>query len=101
VTGLARTTAGRYHFASFCTEDAMAQILIRDLDPALVERLKARAKRNHRSLQGEVKAILEEASPAVMSRDAMLAESRWWHERLRGRDHTPSVALIREDRDSR
>ena len=36
----------------------MPQILVRDLDDVLVERLKRQAKRHHRSLQGEVKAIL-------------------------------------------
>ena len=41
----------------------MAQILVRDLDEALVARLKERAQQNHRSLQGEVKAILETAAP--------------------------------------
>lgn len=40
----------------------MAQILVRDLDDALVEELKARAADNNRSLQGEVKAILEDAA---------------------------------------
>lgn len=40
----------------------MAQILVRDLDEAVVEELKARAAANNRSLQGEVKAILEDAA---------------------------------------
>ena len=37
----------------------MASLLIRNLDDAAVARLKARARRNNRSLQGEVKSILE------------------------------------------
>ena len=37
----------------------MAQLLVRDLDPAVVARLKDKARQNQRSLQGEVKAILE------------------------------------------
>jgi plasmid stability protein len=37
----------------------MASLLIRNLDDAAVERLKARARRHNRSLQGEVKSILE------------------------------------------
>jgi plasmid stability protein len=37
----------------------MASLLIRNLDDAAVARLKARARRHNRSLQGEVKSILE------------------------------------------
>jgi len=37
----------------------MASLLIRNLDDAVVARLKARARRHSRSLQGEVKSILE------------------------------------------
>jgi hypothetical protein len=40
----------------------MAQILIRNLDDSLVESLKQRAERNHRSLQGEVAQILTRAA---------------------------------------
>jgi len=37
----------------------MASLLIRNLDDAAIARLKARARRHNRSLQGEVKSILE------------------------------------------
>jgi plasmid stability protein len=37
----------------------MASLLIRNLDDAAVARLKERARRHNRSLQGEVKSILE------------------------------------------
>ena len=40
----------------------MAAIHVRDVDDAVVDVLKARAARNHRSLQGEIRAILEEAA---------------------------------------
>ncbi len=40
----------------------MSAIHIRDLDEALLAALKARAAANHRSLTGEVKAILSEAT---------------------------------------
>lgn len=42
----------------------MPQLLIRDLDAGTVERLKLRAQRHGRSLQGEVKAILEARQPS-------------------------------------
>ena len=45
--------------------DAMSQTLtIRNVPDALARRLKTRAERNHRSLQGEVMAILVHASAA-------------------------------------
>jgi plasmid stability protein len=37
----------------------MAQILIRDLDPKVVEKLKEQAARNGRSLESELRVILE------------------------------------------
>lgn len=40
----------------------MAQIIVRNLDDAVVDSLKSRAKRNNRSLEAEVRHILEEAS---------------------------------------
>jgi len=59
-----------------------AQILVRDLDDVLVERLKRQAKRNHRSLQGEVKAILIES--ARMTPEEMLSAAENWQRRLAG-----------------
>jgi plasmid stability protein len=45
--------------------DAMTQTLtIRNVPDALARKLKSRAERNHRSLQGEVMAILVHASAA-------------------------------------
>lgn len=37
---------------------------IKDVPDDLAERLRARAQRNHRSLQGELRAIIEAAEPA-------------------------------------
>ena len=74
----------------------MPQILIRDLDDGLVERLKRQAKRHHRSLQGEVKAILIES--ARMTPEEMLAAAEDWQRRLAGRKFSDSALLVREDR---
>jgi hypothetical protein len=75
----------------------MAQLLIRDLDVETIERLKARAKLHRRSLQGEVKLILENEATAIRDDPRALAE------RIRaafsGRMFSDSAALIREDRD--
>lgn len=40
----------------------MAQIIVRNLDDAVVDRLKTRAESNNRSLEAEVRHILEQAS---------------------------------------
>lgn len=74
----------------------MAQVLIRNLDPGVVKRLKERARRRRRSLQAELTVILEQAAfrdPAEF-RD-LAAELR---RRLAGREHTDSAKLLTEDR---
>ena len=75
----------------------MAQVLVRDLDSVVVERLKVRARQHGRSLQGEAKAILEAAAPISMSEARNLAED--WQRRLAGRIQGDSSELIREDRE--
>jgi antitoxin FitA len=75
----------------------MSQLLVRDLDPAVVERLKQRAKQHRRSLQGEVKAILEAA--ATLSAAGARKLSAEWRRHLEGAIQGDSAELIREDRD--
>ena len=75
----------------------MPDILVRDLDRVLVDRLKESAERHGRSLQKEVKAILAEAVP--FSRKQAIEVARYWQKKLAGRKHTDSAELIREDRD--
>ena len=43
----------------------MKTIHIRDVPEVVIERLKLRAKRHHRSLQGELKALVTEAAGHV------------------------------------
>ncbi len=74
----------------------MAQILVRDLDMSILERLKAQARQHGRSLQGEVKVILIEA--ATLSLREANAVSTRWQKRLAGRVLSDSAHLIREDR---
>ena len=76
----------------------MAQILVRDLDESLVARLKERAKQNHRSLQGEVKAILEEAAPMATSVEVEQILEKW-RKRWGERTFSDSAELIRELRE--
>jgi len=74
----------------------MAQVLIRNLDDETVDRLKARAARNDRSLQAELQVILERAAETdVIGARAVAARIR---QQLRDRKHSDSAALIAEDR---
>jgi antitoxin FitA len=65
----------------------------------LVEKLKRRAKRHHRSLQGEMMVILEEAvrAPDRLTVDQVLAEVR----RIGVATPAEAAAMIRSDRDGR
>jgi plasmid stability protein len=54
----------------------MAQLLIRDVDPAIVAHLKDRAKRNNRSLSAEVRMILERAAAVPFLSDDRLEALR-------------------------
>ena len=76
----------------------MAQVLVRQLNDKVVDRLKKRAKEHGRSLQSEVKTILEDAVP-----DYERAWKRIDSLRLRlkrsNRKFSNSAGLIREDRD--
>jgi plasmid stability protein len=71
---------------------------IKNAPDEIVDRLRERAARNHRSLQGELMAIIEEATKPVryLSIQEVLAEARKLG--LPRRDE--SAAIIRADRDS-
>jgi len=76
----------------------MAQLLVRDIDPQTINRLKLRAKQHNRSLQGEAKLILEEAAQK-MTMEEFKARAKRIRESFKGRRFSDSVKLIREDRD--
>lgn len=73
---------------------------IKNAPDDVVERLRERAKRNHRSLQGELLAIVEDATrpaPQKLTPMELLAEAR----KLGLHSKSEAVADIRADRDSR
>lgn len=74
----------------------MAQLLVRDLDGATVERLKLRARRHGRSLQGEVKMILQAA--AIFSMEEARGVAEEWQRKLAGGMCTASAEAIGKDR---
>lgn len=74
----------------------MAQLLVRDLSQETVDLLKVRATHNGRSLEAELRVILERASrtdPRAAREHAARIRSS-----LAGRDHSESADLIAEDR---
>ncbi len=75
----------------------MAQVLIRDVSPATIEKLKKRARENGRSLQSELKQILENAALSSFAEARAAAERV--RKRLGARKFSDSTALVREDRD--
>lgn len=78
----------------------MAQVLVRNLDDAVVEALKARAELHGHSLEQELRDLLTQAAtPTSEDRVAMAAQIR-----ALGRGSnvpTDSTDLIRADRDAR
>jgi plasmid stability protein len=61
-----------------------------------MERLRARAKRHRRSLEGEIRLILIEA--AALSLGQARSAAAQWQKRLAGRAFGDSAVLIRQDR---
>lgn len=72
---------------------------IKNAPDDVVRRLKARAARHHRSLQGELLVIFEEAvqPPPQVTVDQVLAEVR----RLQLATPAEAAAMVRADRDAR
>jgi len=75
----------------------MPQILIRNLDENTINNLKDLAKQHNRSLQGEVKHILEEYSSRPT--EAPLAIAERWQGYFAGRVFSDSAELVRQDRE--
>ncbi len=75
----------------------MPDILVRGLDAETVERLKVRASQHGRSLQSEVKMLVERAAGAGGEQVAEVLKR--WRERFAGRRFSSSARLIRKDRD--
>ena len=80
----------------------MATVNVRRLDDAVVQRLKERAAANDRSLEAELRDILEHvvAEDDYQARkQAFLDYSTKLRALTAGRRHTPAEELIREARD--
>ena len=77
----------------------MANVTVRNIDDNVIACLKAQAKANHRSLEGEIRHLLAQQ----VSRHTNLEDFRERTARLgtltAARPQTDSVLLLREDRD--
>jgi len=76
------------------------QFLVRDLSSSAVSTLKAQAKRNHRSLQGEVKTILEDSAARARAMERFRRESEKLRASFGKRKFSNSVDIIRQMRDA-
>jgi plasmid stability protein len=79
----------------------MSEITVRNLDESVVERLESRARNNCRSLQAELKLILEHAirpASARLSRAAYRASADEVRAAQGDQPQTDSAALLAEDR---
>jgi plasmid stability protein len=77
----------------------MPNLLIRDLHPRVVARLRAHAKKNNRSMSAEAKHILEEHVP--FSWEAWIEELERIRQPRGSRKLPSSAPLIREEREKR
>ena len=74
----------------------MPQLLVRNQDEDTITRLKALARRHGRSLQGQVKIVLEEAATLPAGEVSALVEK--WQRRLTRRRFSDSAGIIRKNR---
>jgi len=74
----------------------MPNVLVRNVDEKVLEKLKTKAARNGRSLQREVQIILNDSINFEPLSDSEVAGKI--KDSLRGRQHSDSAELLREDR---
>ena len=81
----------------------MANLTIRNLDDAIVERLKARAARHGRSLEAEIRHILQRTAgnPPLTPEEAVERADRIAAMTPKGVKQTDSTEIIRKMRDER
>lgn len=79
----------------------MAQVLIRDIPSEVIDALKARAQQHRRSLQREMKLILDEAAKSSSGKNlsTFLRNAKALRRKTSGVKQTDSALLLREDRD--
>ncbi len=79
----------------------MATLTIRNIGDATARKLKSRARKNKRSLEAEVRVILDEAANPASSRDFWKAAERVRAMTPPRRRRDDSTKIIRQYRDQR
>ncbi len=74
----------------------MSQILVRNLETDVVEKLKLRAKQHGRSLQSEARQILTQSTGVSLNQARKT--SRMWQKKLAGRKFPNTTAMLRQDK---
>jgi plasmid stability protein len=77
----------------------LGNISIKDVPEEQIVALRERDKRNHRSLQGELRAILDEVAPTVPKRKMTIEELLAHVKSLGLTSANEATKWIREDRD--
>ena len=77
----------------------MGTLTIRNLDDRVIERLKAQARENKRSLEAEIRHMLTERADRRVRIAAFLERTRELASAAGGTLPTESAVLLREDRD--
>jgi antitoxin FitA len=78
----------------------MAQLILNDIDPIILEQLRIRAVNHQRSLEQELKAILQEVIETEQNAkmNGFREQAAQMRQALSGQVHTDSAELVREDR---
>ena len=74
----------------------MKSISIRNVPETVYAALQKMARENHRSLQEQVKCILEQEARLV--KGSPLAAAASWRKQFKGRKFTDTVKMIKQDR---
>ncbi|MDD3473941.1 MAG: hypothetical protein PHS86_14250 [Syntrophaceae bacterium] len=75
----------------------MKAISIRNISDGLYEDLREMAKKNHRSMQEQIRYLL--ALEIKTAKAPCLDSARKWRKKLADRHHSSTTQLIREDRE--
>ena len=77
----------------------MANVTVRNIDDDVITSLKAQAKANHRSLEGEIRHILAQQTLRWTRLEEFRKRTARLHSLTADIPQTDSVVLLREDRD--
>ena len=77
----------------------MANVTVRNIDDDVIACLKSQAKANHRSLEGEIRHLLEQQALRHTRLEAFRERTASLGALDADRRQTDSVVLLREDRD--